>query len=49
MGAEERPVFIEQAEALARAWGIDTAIVPGKHHFDVIDALEDAPATSCVS
>ncbi len=42
VGAEERPVFIEQAEALVRAWGIDAAIVPGKHHFDVIDALEDA-------
>ena len=42
VGAEERPVFIEQAEALARAWGIENNIVPGKHHFDVIDALEDA-------
>lgn len=42
VGAEERPVFIEQAEVLAQAWGIDNTIVPVKHHFDVIDALEDA-------
>ncbi len=42
VGAEERPVFLEQAEALARAWDIENTVVPEKHHFDVIDALEDA-------
>ncbi|MGZ2259337.1 alpha/beta hydrolase [Roseobacter sp. A03A-229] len=41
VGAEERPVFLEQADALAQAWGVPQVIVPGTHHFDVIDALED--------
>ena len=41
VGAEERPVFLEQAEALARAWGARQVVDQGKHHFDVIDALAD--------
>jgi acetyl esterase/lipase len=41
VGADERPVFLEQAEALAVAWGVPQQIVPGLHHFDIIDALED--------
>ncbi|MBW4709476.1 alpha/beta hydrolase [Roseobacter sp. YSTF-M11] len=48
VGADERPVFLEQAEAQARAWGARQVIVPGKHHFDVIDALKD-PASDLVS
>ncbi|WP_298921702.1 alpha/beta hydrolase [uncultured Roseobacter sp.] len=42
VGEDERPAFLEQADALARAWGVRQVIVPGKHHFDVIDALENA-------
>lgn len=41
VGAEERPVFLEQAAALAEAWNCDCVIDPGKHHFDVIDGLTD--------
>lgn len=40
VGAEERPVFLDQAMWLAEAW--DEAalhIAPGRHHFDVIDGL----------
>jgi len=41
VGADERPAFLEQAEALSRAWGAKQIVVEGKHHFDVIEALED--------
>lgn len=42
VGAQERPVFLEQAAALAKAWDVGQIVVPEKHHFDVIDALKDA-------
>jgi pimeloyl-ACP methyl ester carboxylesterase len=42
VGAKERPVFLEQAAALAEAWDVTLVVVPGLHHFDIIDALEDA-------
>ena len=35
------PLFLEQAEAFARAWGARHVVVEGKHHFDVIDGLSD--------
>lgn len=41
VGAEERPVFLDQARWLAEAWQADQVVVPGRHHFDVIDALGD--------
>ena len=41
VGGEERPVFLEQATALGEAWGCDCVIDAGKHHFDVIDGLQD--------
>ena len=41
VGGDERPAFLEQAEALSRAWGAKQIVVDGKHHFDVIDALAD--------
>lgn len=41
VGAEERPVFLEQATALAEAWDCACVIDPGRHHFDVIDGLMD--------
>jgi arylformamidase len=40
VGAEERPVFLDQARWLAESW--DEArlhVEPGRHHFDVIDPL----------
>lgn len=42
VGAEERPVFLDQARWLADAWGASHRIDPGRHHFDVIDGLRDA-------
>lgn len=41
VGAEERPVFLDQARWLAEAWACEHVIDPGKHHFDVIDGLLD--------
>ena len=41
VGAEERPVFLEQARWLAEAWGAPLRVDPGRHHFDVIDGLCD--------
>lgn len=41
VGADERPVFLEQAEKLARTWGARRVVEEGKHHFDIIDGLTD--------
>jgi acetyl esterase/lipase len=41
VGAEERPVFLDQARCLSEAWTAPLHIAPGTHHFDVIDALKD--------
>ncbi|NNK79475.1 MAG: alpha/beta hydrolase [Litoreibacter sp.] len=41
VGSEERPVFLDQNRWLAEAWGCDEVILPGRHHFDVIDGLAD--------
>ncbi|NHQ73714.1 alpha/beta hydrolase fold domain-containing protein [Roseovarius gahaiensis] len=41
VGGEERPVFLDQAQWLAKAWGCGHVVAEGKHHFDVIDALAD--------
>ncbi len=42
VGAQERPVFLDHARGLADAWPEAThMIAPGRHHFDVIDALCD--------
>ncbi|MEM9577524.1 MAG: alpha/beta hydrolase [Pseudomonadota bacterium] len=41
VGADERPVFVEQAAALGAAWGMPHVVVPDRHHFDVIEALLD--------
>lgn len=41
VGGDERPAFLEQAEALAKAWGADHVVEAGRHHFDVIDGLAE--------
>jgi arylformamidase len=41
VGGQERPSFLWQARLLSEAWGCDWTVSPGKHHFDVIDALQD--------
>lgn len=47
VGGDERPAFLDQADWLAQAWDCAHVVVPGKHHFDVIEALED-PASDLV-
>ncbi len=48
VGAEERPVFLDQARWLSEAWSVPLRVAPGRHHFDVIDDLEysETPLTS---
>lgn len=41
VGAKERPVFVEQARKLSAVWEAGLVEAEGKHHFDVIDPLED--------
>ena len=45
VGAEERPVFLDQARWQAEAWNATHKIAPGRHHFDVIDELRDAESS----
>ena len=40
VGADERPVFLDQANWLGEAWGCDVVVAEGRHHFDVIEPLE---------
>lgn len=47
VGTEERPVLLEQAAGLARAWDVAQVIVPDMHHFDIIDGLK-APQSDIV-
>ena len=42
VGADERPVFLDQARWLAEAWGVELTVEKGRHHFDVIEGLEQA-------
>ncbi len=42
VGADERPVFLDQARWLAEAWNADRVTEASRHHFDVIDALKDS-------
>ncbi|MFQ6546528.1 alpha/beta hydrolase [Aestuariibius sp. 2305UL40-4] len=41
VGAKERPAFLDQAEDMAKAWDVEHVVDPGRHHFDVIEGLED--------
>lgn len=42
VGAQERPAFLWQARTLSEAWDCPWTPEPGRHHFDVIDGLEQA-------
>ncbi|MEL6960594.1 MAG: alpha/beta hydrolase [Pseudomonadota bacterium] len=41
VGADERPVFLDQAQWLVAAWKAHHVVDEGRHHFDVIEGLED--------
>lgn len=40
VGADERPVFLDQAAWLADHWGAEHVVAENRHHFDVIDDLQ---------
>jgi len=41
VGGQERPSFLWQARLLSEEWDCPWTVAPGRHHFDVIDALAD--------
>lgn len=47
VGGAERPAFLWQARVLSEEWACPWTVDPGRHHLDVIDALEraDSPLT----
>ena len=47
VGADERPVFLEQSQALGHHWGCAVVHEQGRHHFNVIDGLADANSALC--
>ena len=47
VGADERPVFLEQAEALANHWGCRNVTTEGEHHFSVVEGLADPESALC--
>jgi len=47
VGAAERPAFLWQASVLAEEWSCPWTADLGRHHFDVIDALEDPASPLC--
>jgi acetyl esterase/lipase len=50
VGAAERPAFLDQSRWLSRAWDAPLTLDPGRHHFDVIEGLEqpDSALTSAL-
>ena len=42
VGAQERPAFLWQARTLSEEWTCPFSAADGRHHFNVIDDLEDA-------
>lgn len=49
VGAEERPAFLWQARTLAEEWTCPWTIDPGRHHFNVLDAMEDPASPLCAA
>lgn len=41
VGEQERPVFLDQARWLSKAWSAPIKIAPELHHFNVINGLTD--------
>ncbi|PZX52231.1 alpha/beta hydrolase [Cereibacter changlensis] len=50
VGQQERPAFLWQARLLSEEWDCPWQVAPGRHHFDVIDELEepDSPLTTAL-
>ncbi len=52
VGGQERPAFLWQARTLSENWNCPWTVDPGKHHFNIIDALQDpnsALTETCLS
>ena len=49
VGADERPAFLMQARTLSEEWACPWTADPGRHHFDVIDAMEDPASPLCAA
>lgn len=45
VGGQERPAFLWQARTLSEGWDCPWHVEPGRHHFDIIDALADPGST----
>lgn len=41
VGGDERPAFLEQAQALRDSWNCRLVVEPEKHHFSIIEGLAD--------
>ena len=41
VGSDDRPAFLQQANALETAWECQKVVAVNKHHFDVIEELAD--------
>lgn len=41
VGGQERPAFLWQARILSEAWDCPWQVLPGLHHFNVLDPLQD--------
>lgn len=41
VGGQERPTFLWHARTLSENWNCPWHVAPGRHHFDVIEDLED--------
>jgi hypothetical protein len=50
VGGAELPAFLDQAERLAQAWGVEWRAPEGQHHFNVIEPLAepDSPLTRAI-
>lgn len=42
VGADERPVFLDQADKLSQAWKCAKVVLDGCHHFNILDGLKDS-------
>lgn len=40
VGADERPVLLQQADQLAQSWRCTQVVLEGHHHFDILDGLQ---------
>lgn len=49
VGADERPAFLMQARTLSEEWACPWTADPGRHHFDVIDGMEDPSSPLCAA